>query len=183
MTQNKIIKLVSMTVLIALLISLFPTAAVAYTPINGANKLAEETLSVPTFPKVKRISDTSLQVSWNKVNRATGYEVYRYNKVMKKYVLAKSIRGSSSVKWLDKRLKKNTKYSYKVRAWRTDAGSKEYSGFTYAVSAVPYKRSAKTVNAGTKFKGNKSMTIGLGQKLKLTWRLYLRPMEQQRKKP
>jgi hypothetical protein len=149
------------SIISVLIIALFFLSTLAVDAATG-------NLVSPSFPHVKRVSDTSLQVSWNKVNSASGYEIYRYSKAMKKYVLAKSIRGLSSVKWLDKRLKKNTKYSYKVRAWRTDSGNKEYSGFTYAVSALTYKKNASTVNAGIKFKGGGRMNIGLGQKLKLS---------------
>jgi hypothetical protein len=39
------------------------------------------------------------------------------------------------------------------------------SAFSYTVSAVPYKKNAKKVNAGSKLKGASTMTVGINQKL------------------
>ena len=148
------------------------TVLVGMFPQGNMNINAQESMNAPSFPHVKRVSNTALQVSWNKVKGASGYEVFRYDSSKKKYVKAKTISKPSIVKWKDAKLKTGKKYSYKVRAWqkvRNVSGKnvKQYSAFTYAVSAAPYKRRSNIVNAGTTFKGSTTMTIGLMQKLKL----------------
>jgi len=135
--------------------------------IGSITAFSANSLPAPGFPHVKRAGDTSLQVSWSKVKGASGYEVYRYDSAKKKYVKVKTISKASTVKWKNTKLKTGKKYSYKVRAWQRINGFKKNGDFSYVVSAVPYKKSAKTVNAGTKMKGPTTMTIGLMQKLKL----------------
>ena len=124
----------------------------------------------PGFPHVKRVSDTSLQISWDKVPGASGYEVFRYSAAKGKYSRVKAINRGNATRWTDRRLATGKKYSYKVRAWsrvhdKAVKGTRQHSSFTYAVSAVPYRKDAAKVNAGAELKGPKSMTIGLMQKL------------------
>jgi len=135
--------------------------------IGSITAFSANGLPAPNLPHVKRAGDTSLQVSWTKVKGASGYEIYRYDSSKKKYVKAKTISKVSTVKWKNTKLKTGKKYSYKVRAWQRINGFKKYGDFSYVVSAVPYKKSAKVVNAGIRFNGDSTMTIGLMQKLKL----------------
>jgi hypothetical protein len=124
-------------------------------------------ISAPAFPKVARAGDTALTITWGSVVGADGYEVHRYNSAQGRYVKVATLRSRATAKWTNKRLKTGKKYTYKVRAYRNAGLSKEYSDFTYPISAVPYRRDAKIVNAGATLKGAASMEIGLMQKLKV----------------
>jgi hypothetical protein len=126
---------------------------------------AASTFNAPAFPKVARASDTSLKLSWHKVEDATGYEVFRYDKAKKKYRNIKTINSGKTVQWTDKKLKTGAKYTYKIRAYKRNGLMKEVSDFTYTISAVPYKKNASTVNAGSELKCASAMTIGIKQKL------------------
>jgi hypothetical protein len=169
MTRNKKIKPITMTTFIALLIILFSTSAVAHVsvPVAEANKLAEENLRVSAFPKVARASDTALKISWHKVSIASGYEVFRYDSKAKKYKKAKTINRNGVANWTDKKLKTGKKYSYKIRAYVSEGLGKRYSTFSYAISAVPYRKDSKIVNASSTLGGPSTMEIGLKQVLKM----------------
>lgn len=96
---------------------------------------AERTVKpVPLTPKVKaKSADGKITVSWTKVNGATKYEVYKYNKTQKKYV---RVAKKSTVSFVDKKVKKGCKYTYKVKAYRVVNGKKVYGSFSKTVSAV-----------------------------------------------
>jgi hypothetical protein len=74
--------------------------------------------------------------------------VFRYNPQKKKYTRVATLGGASKLRWTDKGLKANKKYSYKVRAYKKSPGGMAYSPLTYYVSAVTNKASSKRVNAG-----------------------------------
>jgi hypothetical protein len=128
---------------------------------------AASKLTAPAFPHVARKSDTALTLSWKKVPGAAGYEVHRYDSAAKTYKKVATIRNGKKVKWTDKKLKTGKKYIYKIRAYENSGFKKKSGPFTYKVSAVPYKRSAKTVNAAKNLKGVSTIEIGLKQKLQV----------------
>ncbi|MDR2486987.1 MAG: fibronectin type III domain-containing protein, partial [Clostridiales Family XIII bacterium] len=125
------------------------------------------TIEEPGFPHVERAGDTALKVTWSRVAGADGYEVFRYNSAQGRYTKVATVRSGTVLRWTNKRLKTGKKYVYKARAYKNVGLAKEYSDFTYPVSAVPYKRDAKVVNAGATLKGAASMEIGLMQKQKV----------------
>jgi len=128
---------------------------------------AASTLKAPTFPKIARASSTSLKLTWHKVTDASGYEIFRYDKAKKKYMKVKTINSYKTVKWTNKKLKSDKKYIFKIRAYKKVGLIKQYSKFTYSISAIPYKKKSKIVNAGSNIKGNSTMEIGLKQVLKV----------------
>lgn len=70
-------------------------------------------LSKPGKPKItsiKAVSSSSVKLIWKKAKGAKGYAVYRNGKLIKR-VKTKT--------YTDKKLKANTKYTYKVRAYKT----------------------------------------------------------------
>ena len=68
--------------------------------------------------KVKNLSRKKVRLSWKKVTGANGYKVYRATKKNGKYKLIKTIRSAKTIKFTDKKVKKNKLYYYKVRAYK-----------------------------------------------------------------
>lgn len=95
--------------------------------------------------KVKNISCDKygvdfITLSWDKVDRAEGYEIYRSTKVKNVYVQVATIKKGKRTTWTDNNLKKNTKYFYKIRAYGNKKNERIYSAF----SKVYKKKTAKT---------------------------------------
>lgn len=88
---------------------------------------------VPAAPKAKaKAEKCKVKVSWSKVDGATKYEVYKYNKTKKKYVRVAVKKGTS---YTDKKVKKSSRYTYKVRAYRVVKGKKVYGSFSKTARA------------------------------------------------
>lgn len=88
-------------------------------------------------PKVTtKAGKRKITVSWKKITGATGYKVYRATKKNGKYKLVKTIGKQSTVKFVNKKLKKNRKYYYKVRAYKTVSGKTGYGAY----SKISYKK-------------------------------------------
>lgn len=77
--------------------------------------------------KAKKISGKKVGLSWKKVNGVSGYKVYRATKKNGKYTLVKTIKSAKTVKFTDKKVKKNKTYYYKVCAYKT-VNKKSVSG-------------------------------------------------------
>ena len=61
---------------------------------------------------------TSAKVSWSKVSGVNGYKIYRAVKKNGTYKIVKTVKGASSAKWTNKKLKTGKKYYYKVKAYK-----------------------------------------------------------------
>jgi hypothetical protein len=123
------------------------------------------TVPTPKNVKVVKKSSTSLKISWSKVAGAKGYVVYQYNSKAKKYKAIKTLKGVSKTSWVNKKLKTNKTYKYKVTAYKQVSGKKKYSKLSYVVSARAYAKNAKTVNASkivsAKYIGYTNRYLGL----------------------
>lgn len=102
---------------------------------------------------VSTVSD-KLKLTWNKVNGATGYNVYRKLENDKSYKLIKTINGNGNVEFTDSGLKCGVKYYYRVNGFRTvdsknyeGLGSKDYLGLT--TPAQPALKRAKSLGYNT----------------------------------
>lgn len=71
--------------------------------------------------KAKNLAGKKVKLAWKKVNGADGYKVYRATKKNGKYTLVKTIKNAKTVKFTDKKVKKNKTYYYKVSAYKTVA--------------------------------------------------------------
>lgn len=107
---------------------------------------AKEKVPAPTKVRARSSESKKLKVTWNNVKKADGYQIYEYKKNGKKFKKAADV-GSKVTAWKSR----NTKavHIYKVRAYKRAGKKKVYSKFSYPVSAKPYKKNAKSVNAGT----------------------------------
>jgi len=69
-------------------------------------------------------------VSWKKVSKATGYQIYKSTSKNGKYSLKKTITSSFTLKFTDKNLKSKKTYYYKIRSYTTVNKVKIYSNFS-----------------------------------------------------
>lgn len=102
---------------------------------GNANKII--TLDKTKIIKVKA-KKKSLKVTWNKVNKATGYQYAYKTKKAKKYKYKKTTLTSVKIK----KLKSNKKYSVKVRAYTKVNGKNVYGSWSN-VKSVKTKKSIK----------------------------------------
>lgn len=89
--------------------------------------------------KAKNLAGKKVRLSWKKVNGASGYKVYRATKKNGKYTLVKTIKNVKTVKFTDKKVKKNKTYYYKVSAYKKVA-KKIVKGTASAKAKVRVKR-------------------------------------------
>ena len=102
-------------------------------------------ISTPTKVRVRSSESKKLKVTWKKVKKADGYQIYEYKKSNKKFKKVADVDGKTR-SWKSQNTKKV--HTYKVRAYKTSEKRRVYSKFSYTVSARPYKKDAKQVNAG-----------------------------------
>ena len=100
-------------------------------------------ISTPTKVRVRSSESKKLKVTWKKVKKADGYQIYEYKKSNKKFKKVADVDGKTR-SWKSGNTKKV--HTYKVRAYKKSGKKKVYSKFSYKVSAKPYKRNAKHVN-------------------------------------
>lgn len=97
-----------------------------YCIVDGADYisfLSSDVLAAMTVPADSKIvqllgKNHSVQIRWKKIEGASGYIIYRYNKKTKKYVKIAKIKGNTKFTYTNKKLKKSTTYKYKVKAYK-----------------------------------------------------------------
>ena len=112
--------------------------------------------SAPTSVKAVSSSYNSINISWNGVVGASGYEVYRATSSTGPYTL---VSRTTATRYNNTGLTTNRTYYYKVREYRIVGTVKEYSYFLTVVSAKPVP--STPINA-------KATRIGC-KSIKLTW--------------
>lgn len=98
---------------------------------------AKTLLNTPTL-KATSTSKGKVKLTWTKVAKATGYEIYYSTKKNGVYTRLKTISKSSSRKYVDSGLASGEKYYYTIRAYRTSNGVKTYSNYN-TIKAVKVK--------------------------------------------
>lgn len=86
--------------------------------------------------KVKNVKKLKAVVSWKKVSKASGYEVYRANKKKGKFKKIATIKKGSIVKYTNKKLKKKKSYFFKIRAYRVSGKKKVYGKYSSTVKVT-----------------------------------------------
>jgi hypothetical protein len=89
---------------------------------------AKTLLNTPTL-KAKSTSKGKVTLTWTKVAKATGYEIYYSTKKNGVYTRLKTISKSSKRKYVDSGLASGERYYYTIRAYRTANGVKTYSSY------------------------------------------------------
>lgn len=69
-----------------------------------------------------------IRLSWQPVEDADGYRIYRYDSKTKKYVKIKTIGSGETTTWVNKNLKSNTTYKYKIKAYVQETDGTRYTG-------------------------------------------------------
>lgn len=103
------------------------------------------TLPAPVKVRAKSCQEERLKLTWKKVKGASGYQIYQYKAKAKKFIKAASV-SKKTLFW--KSAKTSKKQTFKIRAFKKKGSKKTYSPFSYEVTAIPYKKMAKKVNAG-----------------------------------
>lgn len=102
--------------------------------VTGASPVLIPTVTVPVSkPVIASVTATSKGVNtikWNKVNKATGYRIYRrvYGKTT--WTLIKTTTLSTTLSYKDKTAKSGTRYQYAVKSYRKNYGNKVYSSYS-----------------------------------------------------
>lgn len=112
----------------------------------------------PAKVRLKSYKGKKLRLSWKRVEGANGYFIYQYKKVKKQYKKVADVKGSL-VSWISPKTK--TKQTYKICAYTVVNGRKEKGNLSYEVSAIPYTKKSKTVNAGEIVAKSYQINLGL----------------------
>ena len=98
---------------------------------------AKTLLNTPTL-KARSTSKGKVTLTWTKISKATGYEIYYSTKKNGVYTRLKTVSKSSARKYVDSGLASGEKYYYTIRAYRTSNGVKTYSNYN-TIKAVKGK--------------------------------------------
>lgn len=133
----------------------------AYKQVNAVDYWGEysEETSAKTLAKtlekvqgliVETVSATSLELSWDPVEGADGYCVYRLNASTGKYEKIKTVKGEDTVQYKNGSLSSAVKYTYKVRAYANNNGSNIYGAYSVTKSAETKPAQVKGLKLTTK---------------------------------
>lgn len=78
------------------------------------------------------MSTTSVTLKWKKVSEATGYEIFRSTSKNSGYKKVKTISKNSTLSWKNTGLTKNTKYYYRIRAYKKSGKNTAYGAYSSA---------------------------------------------------
>ena len=84
-------------------------------------------LDAPDSLKARAVSDSTIKISWDEVDDADGYKVYRYNSSKGQYTCIKTVDADTTV-YKNTGLSAETKRTYKVAAYTRDGG-RTYIGY------------------------------------------------------
>lgn len=104
-------------------------------------------LTTPTLSVVSG-GYNKLNLSWNKVENASGYEIYRYDSKLKDYKKIKDITKGNILTYVDTGLG-GFSYKYKIRAVTTSYTTMNYSALSAEASATPTPNQVTGVKQGS----------------------------------
>lgn len=136
--------------------------------VEGKAVLSEESLvcsaKVILLPpqKGKAVSKNynAVQISFEKVAGANGYEIYRSTKSNKGFKKIATLTKASKVTYVDKKCNTGIKYYYKVRAYRKVGSKKAYSEYSSRFVGIAALLTPKLTAA----------TVITGDTVQLTWK-------------
>lgn len=85
---------------------------------------------VTKLQEIKANKKNQVKLMWNRDNKVSGYEIYKYNLKSKSYKLKATVKNNKTNTYTDKSTKVGGKYKYKVRAYKL-IGKQKYYG-TYS---------------------------------------------------
>lgn len=83
--------------------------------------------------KAVRSSKTAAKLTWKKVSKATGYEIYRSTSKSSGFKKIATIKKSATVSYNDKSIKNNKVYYYKIRCYWKSGSQTVYTGYSSTV--------------------------------------------------
>ena len=162
--KNKMKKFISLVVIMVLATNMLSANCVQALDGNG-------NLLPPDNIQSIRKSNTSIRVQWRTIPNADGYIIYRQKPSSKKYVKVHMVASSEAgirKRWMDKKLKKNKVYKYKIASYRNVNGKQEISSLSDWVSAKTYERRKKKINARAPKVSKKEIYLGLCSSKKIS---------------
>ena len=109
----------------------------AYAKINDTDVYSKYSAVKSVKMSLGKVSSLKLEtgkakvtVKWSKVKGASGYKIYRSTKKSSGFKCVKTLKSGSTVKYVNKNLKKGQDYYYKVKAYRTVDGKKVYGAYS-----------------------------------------------------
>ena len=103
---------------------------------NFSTAVAAQTmLNTPTL-KARSTTRGNVTLTWSKVAKASGYEIYYSTEKNGIYTKLKTVSKSSARRYVDSGLASGEKYYYTIRAYRTVNGVKTYSSYNTIKSAT-----------------------------------------------
>lgn len=113
-----------------------PTVKPTVKPTKKPTKTPTVKVAAVKGVKVKNVKKLKDVVSWKKVSKASGYEVYRADKKKGKFKKIATIKKGSIVKYTNKKLKKKKSYFFKIRAYRVSGKKKVYGKYSSIVKVT-----------------------------------------------
>ncbi|MGI6722529.1 MAG: hypothetical protein ACOX4I_08400 [Anaerovoracaceae bacterium] len=81
----------------------------------------------------RALKNKRIRLNWKKVSGASGYVVYRATGKNGKFKKVTTIKKASTVKWINKKLRKGRRYYYKVRSFTRISGKTYYGKYSNKV--------------------------------------------------
>ncbi|WP_099467931.1 fibronectin type III domain-containing protein [Konateibacter massiliensis] len=98
-----------------------------------------------------KATTSSIKLKWDKASGVDGYEIYSCKTGSKKYTKLTTIKKASTTTYTNKKLKIGTAYSYKIRAYKTINGKKQYGEYTAVLNTATSMAKPKiNLSAGSK---------------------------------
>lgn len=117
------------------------------------------TVMRPVISSIKSKNSKTLVISWETVNNAANYEIYRATKKNGTYSRIATLAGVNRLSYTDKKIKAGKKYHYKIRSVSQSGKSTVYSDYSEIVSA----RTAK-MPTGVSVKSEATNTLRISWK-------------------
>lgn len=89
----------------------------------------KEKLAAPVVSSIHS-ENGIITLKWKKNTKASGYEIYRAAGKNGTYELTKTMTKNTKVAYSDKKLKKGTKYYYRIRAYKLTDSGRQYGAYT-----------------------------------------------------
>ena len=166
--------------------SVTPTEAPSATPTEAPSATPTEVPSVTNavkqvlLPQVSKKSKNSIKISWNKIDGATGYEVYATTCGNYDYKLTKTVKSNKKSNCTITKVKgkkvANKNYKFRVKAYKLVDGKKVYIAKSKDIhliksykkygnaKAVTVKKEKVTLNVGKTSKISASIKMPKGKK-------------------
>ncbi len=112
--------------------------------VSTVSEISADSIDAPCNVKAKGISKSKIKVTWDSVDNADGYKVYRYNKSKGKYTCIKTIKNKDKCSYINSGLDTNTKKTYKISAYMIDEeGIITESSLSSKAKGTTYPRTIK----------------------------------------